>query len=183
MTGCAVCLNQKLAGWTPRGRTHHRLLQIADALLILVFPLHVNRAGPIVRFRRFRIELDGLQKRLERTIGLIRDFPGLTVTDIALMRSDIGPGRYTLRITVKPDRLRGFTYADNRGTGSVGHSRVYNSLSASSIAIPGDELRLDLFAMPGGHSRYLYGQALAMLPLGRDGLRLTVSGSRGDQSG
>ena len=54
-----------------RGRTHHRLLQIADALLILVFPLHVNRAGPIVRFRRFRIELDGLQKRLERTIGLI----------------------------------------------------------------------------------------------------------------
>ena len=118
---------------------------------------------------------------LERTIGLIRDFPGLTVTDIALMRSDIGAGRYTLRITVKPDRLRGFTYADNRGTGSVGHSRVYNSLSASSIAIPGDELRLDLFAMPGGHSRYLYGQALAMLPLGRDGLRLTVSGSRGDQ--
>ena len=118
---------------------------------------------------------------LERAIGLIRDFPGVTVSDIALMRSDIEVGRYTLKITVAPDRVRGFSYADNRGTGSVGRSRVYNSISVSSLAVQGDELRVDLFAMPGGHSRYLYGQLLGTVPVGRRGLRLTISGSRGDQ--
>jgi len=118
---------------------------------------------------------------LERTLGLIRDFPGLTVTDIALMRSDIEGGRYTLKISVVPDRIRAFSYADNRGTGSVGHSRVYNSVAISSLAIPGDELRVDVFAMPGGHSRYLYGQATAALPLGRNGARFQLSASRGDQ--
>jgi hemolysin activation/secretion protein len=118
---------------------------------------------------------------LERTIGLIRDFPGMTVTDIALMRSDIEGGRYTLKIKVIPDRVRAFTYADNRGTGSIGHSRIYNSFAISSLAVQGDELRADLFAMPSGHSRYLYGQLLAAAPLGRHGLRLTISGSRGDQ--
>ena len=118
---------------------------------------------------------------LERTIGLIRDFPGVTVGDIALMRSDAEGGRYTLKISVVPDRFRAFTYADNRGTGSVGHSRVYNSFALSSLAIQGDELRIDLFAMPGGHSRYLYGQVLAAVPIGRSGMRFQLSASRGDQ--
>lgn len=118
---------------------------------------------------------------LERAIGLIRDFPGLTVTDIALMRSDMAGGLYTLKITVVPNRIRAFSYADNRGTGSVGHSRVYNSFSISSLAIPGDELRVDLFAMPGGHSHYLYGQVSAAVPLGTSGMRFQLSASRGDQ--
>ncbi|HKP33661.1 MAG TPA: POTRA domain-containing protein, partial [Sphingomicrobium sp.] len=43
---------------------------------------------------------------LERTIGLIRDFPGVSVTDVALMRSDVQPGLYSLRIKVAPDRIR-----------------------------------------------------------------------------
>jgi hemolysin activation/secretion protein len=45
----------------------------------------------------------------------------------------------------------------------------------------GDELRVDMFAMPGGHSRYLYGQVLAAAPIGRNGMRFTASASRGDQ--
>jgi hemolysin activation/secretion protein len=118
---------------------------------------------------------------LERAIGLIRDFPGLTVTDISLMRSDIDGGIYTLKISVVPNRIRAFSYADNRGTGSVGRSRVYNSFAISSLALPGDELRVDLFAMPGGRSRYLYGQVSAAVPLGRSGMRFQLSASRGDQ--
>ena len=119
-------------------------------------------------------------QELERAIGLIRDFPGLKVTDVALVRSDI-TGVYTLKLTMTSDRTRGFTYFDNRGTGSIGRSRFYNSLSLSSLALSGDELRLDLFAMPGGHSQYLYGQVMAAMPLGRQGLRLSATGSRGDQ--
>ena len=117
---------------------------------------------------------------LERVMGLIRDVPGLTVTDVAVMRSNIA-GLYTLRIKVAPDRLRAFTYADNRGTGSGRHGRVYNSLAISSLGVQGDELRVDMFAMPGAHSRYLYGQVLAAIPLSARGLRLSVSASRGDE--
>jgi hemolysin activation/secretion protein len=118
---------------------------------------------------------------LERAIGLIRDFPGLTVTDVALMRSDVEGGRYTLKISVVPQRVRAFTYADNRGTGSIGRSRVYNSLAISSLGLQGSELRADVFAMPGTRSRYVYGQLLASLPLGRRGMRLSISAARGDQ--
>jgi hemolysin activation/secretion protein len=132
-------------------------------------------AGPLVKGGPLK------SAELERAIGLIRDFPGLNVTDIALMRSDIEGGLYTLKISVAPDRIRAFTYADNRGTGSIGRSRVYNSLAISSLALPGDELRVDLFAMPGGHSSYLYGQASAAVPLGRSGMRFQISASRGDQ--
>ena len=101
--------------------------------------------------------------------------PGVTVTDAALMRSDIHAGLYSLRIKVAPDRIRAFAYADNRGTGSIGRSRVYNSFAISSLARPGDELRVDLFAMPGGHSHYLYGQVAAAVPLGRSRLRAATS--------
>jgi hemolysin activation/secretion protein len=118
---------------------------------------------------------------LERAIGLVRDFPGVTVTDVALMKSDAEAGLYTLKITVAPDRIRAFTYADNRGTGSIGHSRVYNSFAISSLGLPGDELRVDLFAMPGGHSSYLYGQVAAAVPISHTGLRFQLSASRGDQ--
>jgi hemolysin activation/secretion protein len=118
---------------------------------------------------------------LERTIGLIRDFPGYSVTDIALMKSGTGDGPHTLKVVLIPDRIRSFTYADNRGVGSLGHSRLFNSFAISSLAVAGDELRIDLFAMPGGKTRYLYGQVSAAAPLGRQGVRLMVSGSRGDQ--
>lgn len=138
-----------------------------DAIEAIAMPLMRN--GPV------------RSGELERTIGLIRDFPGVTVTDVALMRSDIQAGLYSLRIKVAPDRIRAFAYADNRGTGSIGRSRVYNSFAISSLARPGDELRVDLFAMPGGHSHYLYGQVAAAVPLGRHGLRLSLTASRGDQ--
>ena len=118
---------------------------------------------------------------LERTIGLIRDFPGVTVADMALVKSDVEPGLYTLKIRVVPDRTRAFSYADNRGTGSIGRSRLYNSFAISSVLARGDEYRVDLFAMPGGDSRYLYGQVSAALPVGRNGMRFQLSASRGDQ--
>jgi hemolysin activation/secretion protein len=116
---------------------------------------------------------------LERTVGLLRDLPGMKLADVALARSDV-TGFYTLKVTVAPDRTRGFTYFDTRGTGSIGGSRFYESFSLSSLAVTGDELRADLFAMPGG-SRYLYGQLLAAAPLGHEGMRLTATASRGDQ--
>lgn len=118
---------------------------------------------------------------LERAIGLIRDFPGLKVVDVALMRSQLDAGLFALKIKVSRNRVRAFSYLDNRGTDSIGRIRLYSSVSLSSVAIQGDEYRLDLFGMPGRGFHYLYGQVQAALPLGRSGLRLTLAASKGDQ--
>ena len=118
---------------------------------------------------------------LERALGLMRDLPGLSVTDVALLRTDAQAGLYALRITVKQDRLRGFVYSDNRGTDSVGRMRFYSSASVSSVVLQGDEFRLDLFGMPGRRFHYAYGQLFAGVPLGYSGARLSLAASKGDQ--
>ena len=118
---------------------------------------------------------------LERTLGLIRDLPGYTVTDVALLRSAADPSLYKLEITVVRRRVHGFIYADNRGTSEGWHARAYSSLSVTSVAIPGDELRVDLFGMPESHSRFLFGQILASVPLSPEGLRLSAWVSKGDE--
>lgn len=119
---------------------------------------------------------------LERVIGLIRDLPGISVSDVSLIRSDADAGLFGLKIRVarKPAKL--FTYMDNRGPEAIGLVRVYTSASLNSLAVAGDELRFDLFGVPGSGSRYLYGQIIASAPIGRDGLRLTLAASKGDQS-
>jgi hemolysin activation/secretion protein len=117
---------------------------------------------------------------LERTIGLVRDFPGLRVIDATLARSGSDSALYDLKITVARDRARAFAYMDNRGSDETGRLRVFSSASLSSVAIQGDELRLDLFGMPGRRFRYVYGQLHASVPLGPSGWRLAVAASKGD---
>jgi hemolysin activation/secretion protein len=118
---------------------------------------------------------------LERAMGLIRDLPGIKLTDVALLRTDAEAGIYALKITVKRDRSRGFVYSDNRGAEGSAGMRLYSSASLSSLAVNGDELRVDLFGMPGRGFHYRYGQLLTAVPLGYSGARLTLSASKGDQ--
>ena len=117
---------------------------------------------------------------LERTIGLVRDFPGLMVSDVSLARSGANSALYDLKITVARDRARGFAYMDNRGSDQTGRLRVFSSASVSSVVMQGDEFRLDLFGMPGRRFRYVYGQVHASLPLGASGWRLALAASKGD---
>lgn len=118
---------------------------------------------------------------LERTIGLIRDLPGIAVVDVRLARSAEDATRHSLKILVKRNRAQTLAYSDNRGTQTGARMRYYSSATLSSLATTGDELRFDLFAIPGSRFRYVYGQATASIPLGRDGLRLTAAASVGDQ--
>lgn len=119
---------------------------------------------------------------LERVVGLIRDLPGISLTDVSLTRSDTDSGLYGLKIRVARRPVKLLSYADNRGAESIGRIRFYTSASLTSLAVGGDELRFDLFGIPGHGKRYLYGQVLASAPLGHDGLRLTVAASKGDQN-
>ena len=118
---------------------------------------------------------------LERMIGLLRDLPGFSVVDVSLARSTSDPINHTLRLKLVRDRTKVLLYTDNRGTDENGRARVYLSSSLSSIATIGDELRIDLFAIPGDGYRFLYGQVAASTPIGHNGLRFGISASNGDQ--
>jgi hemolysin activation/secretion protein len=119
---------------------------------------------------------------LERVVGLIRDLPGISVTDVSLARTDADAGLYGLKIKVARNPVKLFTYMDNRGAESIGRIRLYSSVSLTSLAMGGDELRFDLFGIPGHGSRYLYGQVMASAPIGHNGLRVTLAASKGDQN-
>ena len=117
---------------------------------------------------------------LERAIGLIRDMPGFTVVDVRLARSDRDAARHSLKIIVARSPVRALAYSDNRGIDTAGRMRFYSSASFSSLATTADEIRFDLFTIPGNHLRYVYGQVVAGMPIGRDGLRFAVAASAGD---
>ena len=117
---------------------------------------------------------------LERAIGLIRDMPGFTVVDVRLARSNRNPALHSLKIIVARNPVRALAYSDNRGIDKAARLRFYSSVAFSSVATAGDEIRFDLFTMPGKHQRYVYGQVAAAMPIGRDGLRLSLGASAGD---
>ena len=118
---------------------------------------------------------------LERVLGLIRDFPGLTVIETKISRSPADPARHELTIVLGSDPARALVYTDNRGTIDGARLRGYSSLSLASLVVPGDQLQLDLFAIPSRNFRFIYGQAKVSLPIGSDGLRLFAAHSRGAQ--
>lgn len=117
---------------------------------------------------------------LERAIGLIRDFNGVIVSDVSLARSPDDPAQHSLKILLRRDRARALAYLDNRGTDPAGRLRFYSSMSLASLITPGDQLRVDLFAIPGRHYRYTYGLVAASVPIGGDGWKLGISASAGD---
>ena len=116
---------------------------------------------------------------LERTIGLIRDLPGVAVTDTSLSPTS-DPASHVLKLVVTRDRVRQLLFADNRGPEGSDRARLYSSTSLASALMTGDEVRLDLFAIPTHRYRYLYGQAGITVPIGNDGLRFGLLTSAGD---
>jgi hemolysin activation/secretion protein len=121
--------------------------------------------------------------RLERSLAIIRKIPGATLKDATLSRSVNDPRQHVLTIVLGGARVTGIVYSDNRGTIEGARARAYSSISAASVLTSGDQLQLDLFAIPSDEFRYWYGQAKASVPLNSNGLRLSVSASRGAQFG
>ena len=115
---------------------------------------------------------------LERLLGLMRDVPGVIVSDTKLSRSPSDPARHQLTITLGRNRVRGLLYSDNHGTIDGARLRAYSSFNLSSLAVPGDQLQVDLFSIPSEDFRFFFGQAKGSIPLGSDGLRLAASASR-----
>ena len=120
-------------------------------------------------------------RTLERAISLAREVPGAMIGDIQIGRSAQNPARHVLTVAVGANRIRALAYSDNRGTVDGARIRGFSSFNLASLAVPGDQLQVDLFAIPYGKFRYLYGQVKGSVPLNSDGLRLTASASYGDQ--
>jgi hemolysin activation/secretion protein len=118
---------------------------------------------------------------LERTLGLMRDIPGIVLADTRITRNPGNPASHELTLTLQSDRFRALAYSDNRGTIGGARLRGYSSFSLSSLAVPGDQLQVDLFSIPSDDFRFFYGQVKASAPLNSDGLRISLSASRGNQ--
>ena len=140
-----------------------------------------GRGGSSVKAMAARL-VDGRPLKigaLERTIGLIRDLPGYTVTDASLAPTS-NPASHVLKLVIARDRVKQLLFADNRGPEDSDRARIYSSTALTSLAVAGDEIRLDLFAIPTHRFRYLYGQLGVGVPIGKDGLRLSIWASAGD---
>ena len=118
---------------------------------------------------------------LERAISLAREVPGAVVTTVQIGRSAQNPAHHVLTIGIGANRIRALAYSDNRGTIEGARIRGFSSFNLASLAVPGDQLQVDLFTIPSGKFRYLYGQLKGSVPLNSDGLRLSASASYGDQ--
>lgn len=142
-----------------------------------------KRAATAVRgiFERLTKDRPLRSETLERMIGLGRDVPGVVIKDVQISRSAQDPARHQLIIAIGGARYGALAYTDNRGTIEDARVRGYSSFSLASLAIPGDQLQIDLFTIPYRKFRYFYGQVKGSVPLNADGLRITASASYGDQ--
>lgn len=118
---------------------------------------------------------------MEHAIGLIRDLPGTGLGDVSLSRLPGDPSRNQLTLSLSEDRLRVLNYVDNRGTIDGARMRGYSAFSVASALQPGDQVQLDLFAIPSDRFRFFYAQGKYGAPLGDDGLRLTAAAATGRQ--
>ncbi len=142
-----------------------------------------RRAAVAVRrlFEGLAVERPLRGETLERTIGLGRGIPGVVIRDVRISRSPTDPASHLLTVAVGGDRVGAIAYLDNRGSIEGARIRGYSSFSLSSLAVPGDQVQLDLFTIPYAKFRYGYAQIRGSIPLGSSGLRLAASGSYGDQ--
>lgn len=118
---------------------------------------------------------------LERVISLARETPGAAVGTIQIGRSAQNPAHHILTVAIGANRIRALAYSDNRGTVGGARMRGFSSFNLASLVVPGDQLQVDIFAIPYKKFRYLYGQVKGSVPLTSDGLRLSASASYGDQ--
>lgn len=118
---------------------------------------------------------------MEHAIGLIRDLPGTGLGDVSLSRLPGDPSRNQLTLALDEDRLRVLNYLDNRGTIDGARMRGYSAFSLSSAVMPGDQIQVDLFAIPSDRFRFFFVQGKYGAPIGADGFRLVASAAMGNQ--
>lgn len=114
---------------------------------------------------------------LERKLLIVSDTPGLKVVDTGI--DEISEASGSFRLTIKVDTWRVYASlgVDNSGTRAVGPFQSYASTSFNSYLISGDALGLNASTVPNATRDLREGRVSYDTPVGRDGLKLGVSGS------
>ncbi len=118
-------------------------------------------ARPVLAERPLR------RSTLQRAISLMRDTPGFA-PDIVLDRA-AQPGALSLRVGGKVRRLQAAMGVNTRGTAYLGRTQGQLDLTANSLAIGGDQLRLG-YAQPIGKTQYRAYSLAYAAPLNASGL-------------
>lgn len=116
------------------------------------------------------------QALLERSILLVHDLPGLTVTDIVVEEEEASSsGAYELKLTIEETPVDASFYSDNRGSRAVGPVQAGAAAGYNNALLTGDRLSATYFTVPDATEELQYFQGEYSLPIGKSGLRLKLS--------
>lgn len=118
-------------------------------------------------------------RRLERSVLLANDLPGVSVADSALEPTDT-PGAFRLTVEITRDPVEGQIFLDNRGTPEAGPLESWTSLASNSALGLDEQIRLGLFTNPVDPKELIYVEAQYLQPVGDDGTELRLTASKAD---
>ncbi|WP_022681877.1 ShlB/FhaC/HecB family hemolysin secretion/activation protein [Sphingobium bisphenolivorans] len=125
--------------------------------------------------RRLMREAPLRRSVLERTLSLLRDIPGQTVT--AQMRQQGAPGDLVLDLLIARRQLRIRVTIDNSGVDNVVQGvQAQLAVTLNGIAREGDSTRLSGY-LPFYPDRYRFYSLSHSTPIGSDGMTLTANGA------
>ena len=113
---------------------------------------------------------------LERTILLVGDIAGVTVSDTKYVRQN---GFGILLVTISEDKASAYLQIDNRGSREVGPIRATMLASYRGLAQSGDELGLIAATTPIQPSEFAFVRGRYSAPVDLAGSIVTISGSYG----
>lgn len=117
---------------------------------------------PVLRERPVRLAT------IERSMLLIADRPGVSITRSSIERED-PPGAHKLRLRLAGDAVEGNLYLDNRGTPENGREQTWLSAAENGQLGFGERLQLGLFTIPDEPQELLYLEGSWTQPLGTMG--------------
>jgi hemolysin activation/secretion protein len=109
---------------------------------------------------------------LERTLLLVGDLPGVTVTNARYAREN---GFGVLLVTIALAKTSLYAQLDNRGTDEIGPWRATELVSIRSLATAGDELSFIASQTPFQPREFQFFSGQYGVPLGKGGDRVSVS--------
>lgn len=112
---------------------------------------------------------------LERYLLLANDLPGIEVRAVLSPGEAAGASLLTANVTYK--QLSAFTDFNNRGSREVGELRAQATLFLNSLLGAGEQFTLNAATTPEDTSELVSGSVGVALPVGDEGLRLSLNGA------
>ncbi len=115
--------------------------------------------------------------RLERSILLINDLPGLQVEPVLRVIDD-ATGAHELILEAAYDPAEGYAYLDNRGTPAIGRLQTWLSGNLNSPLGLRDRFQLGVFTVPNQPRELVYLEGVYEQPIDNEGTVVSLLASR-----